>query len=68
MTIFRHQSVGSELTRLEWESDSIHVIGDDSAGDVLVVSQPPPGKCKIVNVFWDPDTKRAVFEYEDVPI
>lgn len=34
---------------------------------VLLVSEPPSGKCKVINIYWDPDTQKAVFEYDDTP-
>ena len=35
--------------------------------NATVRSIPPSGKCRILNVYWDPDEEKAVFEFEDVP-
>ena len=29
-----------------------------------VCSNPPSGKCKIINIYWDPDLKKMIGEYE----
>jgi len=30
-------------------------------------SIPPPGKCKVVNIYVDPSTNKLVIEYDDTP-
>jgi hypothetical protein len=30
-----------------------------------VVSNPPPGKCKITNIYYDPDIDKYVIEREE---
>jgi len=52
----------------EWEAGAVHLIGDRLAGDVIIVSLPPVGKCRILNIYWDPETEKAVFEYDDQPV
>ncbi len=32
------------------------------------ISDPPSGKCRVVNVYIDPATGRVIVEYDDVPI
>lgn len=64
---FKHGSVGGELSQDEWESPAAHMIGDSVAGDVILVSQPPSGMCRVVNVYWNPQNHKAVFEFNDVP-
>ncbi len=38
--------------------------------DILKVpiSVPPPGKCKVVNIFVDPETEKLIVQYDDVPL
>lgn len=33
-----------------------------------VRSKPPIGTCKVVNIYYNPMTKKIVIEYNDVPI
>ena len=33
-----------------------------------MVSKPPSGKCRITNLYVDPDTGKVVVEYEDTPV
>jgi len=33
-------------------------------GERGIPSNPPRGKKKITNIYWDPDTEEYVFEYE----
>jgi|GEM_PF-2921972 len=70
MPILKHRPYYLRLKkgRIGWEAHDVHLIDDNLAGDVIILSVPPPGKCKILNVYWDPDTEKAVFEYEDVPV
>lgn len=65
---FKHQTVGTKLTQSEWESAGLHQIDGNPALDVIVVSNPPSGKCKILNMYYDPDIGKAVFQYEDTPV
>lgn len=30
-----------------------------------IPSDPPPGKKRIKNIYWDPDTKEVVLDVED---
>ena len=32
-----------------------------------IPSNPPTGKCKVLNIYVDPDTGKLVIEYEDTP-
>ena len=32
-----------------------------------LISEPPPGKCRVTNLYVDPLTGRLVVEYDDVP-
>lgn len=32
-----------------------------------VASDPPPGKCKVTNIYVDPDTGKLVIKYDDAP-
>jgi hypothetical protein len=55
---------GGRITR-------IYLICDD--GKLLltnteITSNPPSGMCQITNIYWDPISKKAVFEYEDTPV
>ncbi len=36
-------------------------------GDNLL-SQPPLGKCKVINIYVDPETGKLVIIYEDTPV
>jgi hypothetical protein len=36
--------------------------------NTLLVSNPPNGKCKVTNIYVDPDTEKTVIEYDDVPV
>lgn len=38
------------------------VLGEMPTG---IMSSPPTGKKRIVNIYWDPETKEFVFEYEE---
>jgi len=71
--IFKHRQVRESLQgRIEssrhWEAMDMHEIDGRPAGDVILVSLPPSGKCRILNIYWDPVSEKAVFEYEDTPI
>lgn len=33
-----------------------------------IPSNPPSGKCRIVNQYWDPDLQKVIVEYDDEPI
>ena len=55
------------IDRDDWQSDQLHTIRGHVAGDVILCSIPPSGKCKVINVYWDPQLERAVFEYDDEP-
>jgi len=64
----KHGSVGTQLTKAEWEADDVHELAGRPAGEVIVTSVPPSGKCRIVNLYYDPVTDKAIVEYEDNPI
>ncbi len=34
-------------------------------GENSIQSKPPAGKKKVKNIYWDPDTKEIVVDYED---
>jgi len=38
-----------------------------AAVDNVVASAPPPGKCKVTNIYVDPDTGKLVIKYDDAP-
>uniref|UniRef100_A0A6M3M3X1 Uncharacterized protein n=1 Tax=viral metagenome TaxID=1070528 RepID=A0A6M3M3X1_9ZZZZ len=65
--MMKHKDVGSKLTKAKWEAEDTHELRGYPAGDIILVSIPPSGNCKIVNVYYDPDIQKAVFEYEDTP-
>lgn len=65
---FRHKGVGVDLYRSEWEAIDAHEFDGESAGKVLMLSVPPSGKCRILNIYYDPVENKAIFEYEDVPV
>ena len=33
-----------------------------------IKSNPPKGKCKVVNIYVNPDTGNVVVEYDDTPV
>ena len=35
---------------------------------VILVSDPPIGKCKITNFYYDPAIDKVVWEYDDQPV
>jgi len=63
MITLEYQADTNALVALEWGLTGLRV----AAERVLLISQPPAGKCRIVNVYWDPELQRAVFEYDDTP-
>jgi hypothetical protein len=38
------------------------------AQDGVLISKPPAGKCKITNIYIDPETEKTVIEYDDIPV
>lgn len=40
----------------------------DGDGHLLIVSNPPEGKCKVVNLYVDPATGKLTIEWDDVPV
>jgi hypothetical protein len=32
------------------------------------ISTPPPGNCKVTNIYVDPETGKLVIIYEDIPV
>jgi hypothetical protein len=32
--------------------------------DLRIISQPPAGCCKVVNLYWDPDEGKVAVEFE----
>jgi hypothetical protein len=38
----------------------------ESSSDV-VTSNPPVGKCRVVNLYVDPETKKLIVAYDDTP-
>jgi hypothetical protein len=35
--------------------------------NATIRSIPPTGKCAILNMYWDPDEQKVIYEYEDEP-
>ena len=62
ITLHYDKETGALLAR-DWGITGSRV----TAESILLVSDPPTGKCKVINVYWDPDTQRAVFEFDDTP-
>jgi hypothetical protein len=53
-----------------WDDGAAHVVAGTTLllEEVILVSNPPVGMCRILNVYWNPETGKAVFEYEDTPV
>jgi hypothetical protein len=34
---------------------------------LAIVSEPPPGKCRVVNIFVNPVTRKLEVEYDETP-
>lgn len=34
----------------------------------VIENDPPSGKCRVTNLFVDPDTDRLIVEYDDTPV
>ena len=34
----------------------------------VIESEPPSGKCKVTNLYVDPNTEKLVVEYDDQPV
>lgn len=47
-----------------YKLEGISIIGMQ----VIGMSSPSAGKCKVVNVYYDPDVKRFIAEYDDIPV
>jgi len=65
MTILKHKTVGPDLDRTEWEGDDTHEIDGVAAGEVIVVTVPPTGMKKVLNLYYDPATGNFLVELED---
>lgn len=50
--VVKHIIVGEEIDSVEWASDEMHELPTDS---ILVISNPPVGKKRVVNIYFDPD-------------
>jgi hypothetical protein len=54
-----------------WDDGAGHVmpgLANKLLEDVLLISDPPPGACRILNIYWNPELGKAIFEYEDTPV
>ena len=63
----KHKSVGTELTQVEFEATDLHELVEGE-GETIIVSNPPSGKYKVVNLFVDPSSGRLTVQYDDTPI
>jgi hypothetical protein len=41
--------------------------GWKSVTEYILISDPPPGKMKITNMYYDPDVGKIVVKYDDNP-
>ena len=47
----------------------IHVTTAEGATEGgVIVSAPPTTKCRVTNLYVDPDTGKLVIEYDDIPM
>lgn len=61
----KHRSVGPELDRGEWEAEETHEIGGKPAAEVIIQTDPPVGKKRVLNIYYDPDTGDIYLQVED---
>ena len=66
---FKHKSVGGELTQAEFEGLDLHELDGVLFGNIVIVSKPPSGYYKVVNLYCEKvgATYQLVVEHEDVP-
>jgi len=57
MKVVTHKDVGTGLSKTEYLSEEAHELLEDT---VLVISEPPTGKLKVVNIYYDNDTDEQV--------
>lgn len=50
--------------------DGDGIIYEDGKQNVSnnVVTTPPSGKCKVINVYVDPDTGKLIVQYDNMPV
>ena len=52
----------------DWSMLCNAVMGGNPPGPGGIVSTPPSGKYKVVNIYVDPTTGKAVVKYDDTPV
>ena len=69
MADFKHKTVGTQLTQAEFEDTVLHEIDGLTAGGVLVISNPPSGYYKVVNLYCEKvgASYKLVVVHEDTP-
>ena len=50
---------------VDWRENPPRLLRGSGA---LLVSKPPSGKCKVINIYVDPDTGKTIVEYENTPV
>lgn len=69
MADIRHQMIEKIWKGKKDKEDTlIHTMGGRLLKDIILISRPPSGMCRILNVYWDPLNEKAVFKYEDEPV
>ncbi len=50
------------------DGSGLGTMADPPGWEAFIPSVPPSGKCKVVNIYVDPDTGKLVIEYEEIPV
>jgi len=66
---YREKEIKKRILGGEYPHGSTHVPGQDAIPGLTngLVSNPPSGKHKVVNIYWDEDLQKIVVEKESEP-